>query len=446
MLCRDLIEEPFERLFNAQDFDPFLRKDMMKRKSLFDIQLETIKVVKNINILEKISWPSQLEAHFFSELAKGNRPILNVQYKKTDLNEEKKALKNLRSQLGSFDPTHVYTKETIESYLNAIEMIHSVGSSRFQELSIKEYGTPSHKLFGSKYSHLKTAEEILKVARQFDHPSLQDPQSSLSAQELKKYLIKESKKILIHDAPKIVLSKKLVAKAAAGKTRVRLRSHASFSRYDFDQLLVHEIMTHSLTAINGSYQMQMPLMAQGAPRTSKTQEGLATFSEIMTGSMDLLRLKRLALRLIAIDMALAGADFYDLFRFFVDNEQDPKESYLSASRIFRGGSAHGGVVFTKDGIYLEGLIRVHSFFRWAFKHKHLDLTHYLFSGRLDINDIFNLREDFERGVIAPPKYLPDWYRNIDQFAGKMAFSLVLNGIDLENVERHYSSKLLKIAA
>lgn len=418
----------------------------MGKRSLLDIQQDVIKLVKNIKILENISWPAQVEKSFFSELERGNRPVLDVSYQKIDLSHEKTALKNCLAQLSSHLPTHIYTKETIESYLNAIEMIHSVGSSRFQELSIEEYGTPSHKLFGSKYSHLQTAKEILKVAHQFDHPTLQDPQASFSAQDLKKFLVKESKKILFDDAPKIVLSKKLVAKAAAGKTRVRLRSGAQFSRYDFDQLLVHEIMTHSLSAINGAAQTQMPLMAQGAPRTSKTQEGLATFSEVMTGSMDLLRLKRLALRLIAIDMALSGADFYDLFQFFIQNEQDPKESYLSASRIFRGGSAHGGVAFTKDGIYLEGLIRVHSFFRWAFKNKHLDLTHYLFSGRVDINDIFLLREEFEQGVIEPPKYLPDWYRHIDQFAGKMAFSLVLNGIDLESVERHYSSKLLKWAA
>lgn len=418
----------------------------MVKRSLYEIQQDVIKLVKNIKILENISWPAHLEKSFFSELEKGQRPLLKVQYKKIDFTAEKLALIKCQKELSQYLPTHIYTRDSIESYLNAIEMIHAVGTKSFEQLSIEEYGTPSHKLFGSKYSHLETAKDILKVAHQFDHPTLEDPKESFSAQELKKYLVKEAKKILQDDAPKVIISKKMVAKAAAGKTRVRLRAQAQFSRYDFEQLLVHEMMTHSLTAINGGAQSQMPLMAQGAPRTSKTQEGLATFSEVMTGSMDLLRLKRLALRLMAIDMALKGADFYDLFQFFIQNEQDPKESYLSASRIFRGGTAQGGVVFTKDGIYLEGLIRVHSFFRWAFKNQHLDLTHYLFSGRLDINDIFLLRSEFQSGLIEPPKYLPDWYRHIDQFAGKMAFSLVLNGIDLENVERHYSSKLLKLAA
>ena len=74
-------------------------------------------------------------------------------------------------------------------------------------------------------------------------------------------------------------------------------------------------MTHSLTAINGASQLKLPLLSRGAPRTTKTQEGLATFSEIITGCMDIFRLKRLALRIVAIDKALSGANFYELFEF-----------------------------------------------------------------------------------------------------------------------------------
>lgn len=418
----------------------------MAKRTLFNIQEDIIKLVRNIKVLDNLSWPTSVEQLFFSELSAGNKPILKFDYKKTDLSQEKVALLKIRAELSTDLPTHLYTADSIDSYINAIDMIHARGTKKLEELSIVEYGTPNHKLFGSKYSHLETAQSILKVYHQFDHPTLEDPKEVYTAQQLKKYLVKESKIILGDLAPKVVLSKKVSAKAAAGKTRVRLRTQAEFSKHDFDQLLIHEIMTHSLTAINGSLQNHMPLLAQGAPRTSKTQEGLATFSEVITGSMDLIRLKRISLRLMAIDMALRGADFYDLFHFFLKNEQDAKESYLSAARIFRGGTPDGGITFTKDGIYLEGLIRVHSFFRWAFKTKNLDLTHYLFAGRLDINDIFLLRSDFQSGLIQAPKFLPEWYQNIDQLAGKMAFSLVLNGIDLDSVEKHYSNKIFKVAA
>lgn len=416
------------------------------KKSLAEINDDVCKLVRPIKLLSSISWPSKVEVEFFNHFRKGHRPLLNFQYDKLDFSNEKKELQSLLTQLSESEPTHIFTSQTIKSYINGIDMIHSVGTSRFQELSIFEYGVPSHKLFGSEYSHLETAKKILKTYHEFDHPYMEDLSEEYDAKKLKKYLKKETLDFFGEDAPKIVITDKITSKASAGRTKVSIRENALFSEYDLEQLLIHEVMTHSLTAINGCLQKGLSLLGQGAPRTTKTQEGLATFSEVITGNMDLIRLKRISLRVIALDMALNGADFYDLFQFFIDNEQDEKESFLSASRILRGGDAKGGIVYTKDGVYLEGLIRVHSFFRWAFKTRNLDLAHLLFCGRLDINDVFLLKDDFESGVIGHPKYLPKWYQRLDLFAGKMAFSMVLNGINLENVEKHYSSKLIKVAA
>jgi uncharacterized protein (TIGR02421 family) len=325
-------------------------------------------------------------------------------------------------------------------------MIHTVGTKTFEHLGAQEYGRPTHLLFGSKYSHLETAKIFIDSFKDYDHPYLSDKIEFYSDKEFKRKLEKESKKIFNEFCPKVVFSDQIIAKAAAGKNKVRLRKNTQFTKNDFKQLFAHEIMIHSLTAINGSLQNHIPLLSMGAPRTTKTQEGLATFSEIITGSLDLSRLKRISLRVVALEMALDGADFYELFNYFRTNGQDEKESYLSASRLLRGGSPSGGIAFTKDGVYLEGLIRVHSFFRWAFKTKNLDLVHLLFCGRLEINDIFLLKSSYENGLIQQPRFLPDWYLNIDSFAGKMAFSLILNGIDLESVERHFSNKIVDFAA
>ncbi|MCF8059201.1 MAG: flavohemoglobin expression-modulating QEGLA motif protein [Bacteriovoracaceae bacterium] len=418
----------------------------MKRNDLIELQTQVIDIVKTIKVLDRISWPSSIEKKFFQGIAKGNRPILKFKYEKHDLSEESNALKKLLNSLSVEKATHVFIRESILSYLNAINMIHSIGSKSFEDLSIEEYGRPTHKLFGSEYSHLSTARTILESYHQFDHPYLSGNNEKFRGSDLKKYLKKESQKVFGELTPEFVLSSKMIPKAAAGRTRVRIRENVEFSSFDFDQLLVHEVMTHSLTAINGNLQKSLPLLALGSPRTTKTQEGLATFSEVITGNMDLHRLKRIALRVIAIDMALNGADLYDLYQFFIDNDQSQGESYLSATRILRGGFAGGGIVFTKDGVYLEGLIRVHSFFRWAFKTRNLDLVHLLFCGRLDINDIFLLREEYKSGTINPPSFLPKWYQDIDLLAGKLAFSLVLNGINLQSVEEHYINKGFKLSA
>lgn len=414
---------------------------------LTDINKAAVKIVQGINILDKISWPLQLEREFLKKLTQGKKPVLKFQYQKFDLSEQRHALKRLLIGLSKEEPLQVYTTSTIESYIDAINLIHHAGHPTFQDLSIKVYGRPSHLLFGSRYSHLETAQKFIQSFQDYEHPYLPDSNTSFTADQIGKYLKRESQKVFGPKSPKIIKTNQIVAKATAGKSAIRLRKNAEFSAYDFDQLLVHELMTHSLTAINGSQQKNLLLLSMGSPRTTKTQEGLATFSETITGSLDLKRLVRISLRVVAIDMALNGANFYDLFDFFLKNGQDIKESYLSASRIFRGGYPTRGPVFTKDGVYLEGLIRVHSFFRWAFRTRNLHLVHLLFSGRMDINDVFLLKPAFDSKVIEPPSFLPEWYRQTDLLAGKMALSLILNGIDLDSVTTHYSTKLVtKLAA
>lgn len=414
----------------------------MRNLRIKEINDDAVKIVKSVKILDQISWPSHIEKEFLQNINSGKKKKISFEYDTKDFIEEKLALNKLINKLSSENPLEVYTKSTIQSYISAIEMVHSVGSSYFQELSIKEYGVPHHKLFCSHFSHLDVAKKILAEYSEFEHPYLAESDETFTAMDLRKYFKKQCREIFKEDMPKFLIMEKMTAKASAGKSKVKIRKEATFSKYDFEQLLVHEVMTHTLTALNGSKQSVLSLMGQGAPRTTKTQEGLATFSEVVTGNMNLERLKRLALRIIAIDMALNGADFYDLFDFFKKHNQSDKESYLSSSRILRGGQADGGIVFTKDGTYLEGLIRVHSFFRWAFKTRNLDLTHLLFCGRVDVNDIFLLRESYKNKEIDHPVYLPNWYKDIDLLAGKMAFSIILNGIDLNAVSRHYSSKLI----
>ncbi len=157
----------------------------------------------------------------------------------------------------------------------------------------------------------------------------------------------------------------LLAKAAAGAQRIRLRSGAHFSDYDRAQLFHHEALVHSLTALNGRQQAQLPSLALSSPRTTATQEGLATFAEQITGSIDIARMKRISLRIEAIALARDGADFIEVFRYFDAAGQAPAESFSSAQRVFRGVPTTGGAAFTKDTVYLRGLVSVHTFFRQA---------------------------------------------------------------------------------
>src|SRR5690606_39170380 len=125
--------------------------------------------------------------------------------------------------------------------------------------------------------------------------------------------------------------------------------------YDRRQLLHHEALVHSLTAINGRGQVRLPSLAMSSPRITATQEGLAVLAEQITGSIDIERMKRISLRTEAIAMAMDGADFLEVFACFGDAGQGPDESFSSAQRVFRGVPVTGGAAFAKDTVYLRGL-------------------------------------------------------------------------------------------
>src|SRR3546814_19806273 len=52
----------------------------------------------------------------------------------------------------------------------------------------------------------------------------------------------------------VELDPDMIAKAAAGARRIRLRTSAQYTDYDHHQLLQHEAFVHSLTALNGREQ------------------------------------------------------------------------------------------------------------------------------------------------------------------------------------------------
>ena len=232
----------------------------------------------------------------------------------------------------------------------------------------------------------------------------------------------------------VVLDPNLIAKAAAGATRIRLRTCARFSDYDRQQLLQHEALVHSLTALNGRQQPVLRSLSLSSPRTTATQEGLATFAEQITGSIDIGRMKRLSLRIGAVAMAMDGADFVQVFRFFLDAGQSPEESFASSHRVFRGVPTCGGAAFTKDTVYLRGLIGVHTFFRWALRERELRLCRWLFAGKMTLSDVQRFEPLFEAGVLAPPRWTPHWAARASGLAGLLAFSLFANRIRLDSVE------------
>ncbi len=391
---------------------------------------------KPIRLLARLSWPANLQQAFIDDWRRGRARLPSPQYTVPSLTDPLTALHQINLTARSIDhPLAQFIARTAHSYWVAGQLLQAAGSKTMLEFSRQLYGAPGDSLSGGKLTNCDAARHFLQVSEEYaQQASLADADYDLSAEDLKSALESGIETVFGPGVIAVKIDPNLTAKAAAGATRIRLRAGTVYSAYDLEQLLQHEAYVHSLTALNGRQQPMLRSMGLGAPRTTGPQEGLATFAELVTGAIDIARLKRIALRVLAIDMALDGADFIEVFKYFLDQGQTEQESYYSAMRVFRGAPTNGGLAFTKDVVYLHGLMEVHTFFRWAFKHQRLALTRHFLAGRMTIGDALRLQPLFDDGVLADATYLPPWMTRTNGLAGYLAFSMFANRIRIDELD------------
>lgn len=394
-----------------------------------------VAAVRGIKLLSLVSWPASVQQEFLAAYRGGNAALPKVEYPTLDFAAVRLELDAICAACDAEHPLGSYLHRTADSYRVATLLLESLGTAGVVEPSIRLFGKPGDRLPGGDLSNLDAARHFIALANELDRELVaEDNVYVLPAEVLQKELSEQIDRFFVHHKVRVEIDPDLIAKAAAGPTRIRLRSATSFTEYDRHQLLEHEAFVHSLTALNGREQPHLKSLALNSPRTTATQEGLATFAEQITGAIDIERMKRISLRIIAIDKALQGADFLDVFRFFLESGQSENDSFTSAMRVFRGVPLTGGCAFTKDTVYLHGLLGVHTFFRWALKNRRLKLCRLLFAGKMNLHDVFALEPYFDSGFLAPPLYIPPWAKRANGLAGMLAFSLFANRIRLDRVE------------
>ena len=133
-------------------------------------------------------------------------------------------------------------------------------------------------------------------------------------------------------------------------------------------------------------------------------------------------------------MARGGADFIEVFRYFCGAGQSHGESFASAQRVFRGVPPSGGSAFTKDTVYLHGLVSVHTFFRQMLATDRLQTCRWLFAGKMTLGDALAFTPLFDAGILQPPRWLPHWVSRANGLAGMLAFSLFANRIRMDQLQ------------
>jgi uncharacterized protein (TIGR02421 family) len=400
-----------------------------------ELDRRLVAATRGIRLLQSVSWPASIEMDFVAAWKAGTARLPEITYPKFEFAETREALLGISIAAEPGHPLGDYIRRTAQSWRIATELLDAIGTPAVTEHSARLFGRPSDLVPGAKLTNVDAARHFIAIADEFVSSAvLDDSTESIPADLLRVDLQMQLDAFFGINVVRVETDPELIAKAAAGATRIRLRSMTNFSSYDRSQLVEHEAFVHSLTALNGREQPHLKSLARSSPRITATQEGLAVFAELMSGSIDIERMKRISLRIIAIDMALRGADFIEVFRFFLDAGQSETDSFASAQRVFRGAPLEGGAAFTKDTVYLHGLLSVHTFFRWALKHRHLQACRNLFAGKLALHDVMALEPYFDNGYIAQPRYLPPWVQHANGLAGTLAFSLFANQIRLDRVE------------
>lgn len=406
-----------------------------------------------LRILGLLAWPLSVRERFF---ARGARELPEVDYPRVDTAALDEALSRARPLIAESGPAREWLERIEQKLALAGGMLKSIGTRDFFEASRELYGSPGEALPDSTDTPWQLARRLHEVIDRLNHLDLGAPDdASATDHDVARQMRSAVARFFGDDAPRVEIVEQLSANATAGADRIRIRAGARFTDRDVGQLVHHEAGIHVATALNGRAQTELPILAASHPGTTRTQEGLAVFAEFITGGMDVDRLKRLADRVLAIQMAVDGADFLDVYRHFLEqgrigaarqaippaDEELQRTAFEQARRVFRGGVLTGGAPFTKDVVYLDGLLRVHDFLRSVVAAGRADVLKLLFCGKLALADMPVLCELAEMGLLKAPKFLPPWAADRRFLVSYLAYSGFLGRVRMGRVHERYAEVL-----
>ena len=400
---------------------------------------------KPVRILRAVAWPAGTAERFF---AAGARELPQVSYTPLDAAPVHEGVAAARALIDGAGPVQDWLRRTADVIAAGADMLAAIGTPDFFKHSLTLYGSPQSDLLGCDVCPLDLAHTLDSVLSAFTNLDValpgeqREPETPpIGAEDLAARMRVVLGRYFGDVAPDVQVVPTLSAKALAGAKYIRLRGDAVFSDRDLAQLIQHEAFVHIGTSLNGAQQTAFPILGAGHAGTTRTQEGLAVFAELISGAMDPTRLLRLADRVIAIQMAMDGADFLQLFAFFRARTKTPAEAFENARRVVRGGVLTGGAPFTKDSVYLEGLVRVHNFLRIAVQETRVDCIRLLFAGKIDIEDMPAVTALAAQGLCTQPRFLPPWAKDLRFLVSYIAYSSFLNRMHLDKVRDHYKDLL-----
>jgi hypothetical protein len=254
-------------------------------------------------------------------------------------------------------------EDTIYTYSGLIQCIETIGNGKkFYYNSLRSFGTPTEQ-------DVENAKFILHF---------HDDKSSEC--EIPKYNSTQAEEIFRAYSKNYDFTYDIKHSSTMGAIAMVLNnikslvvnSNHTFSDVEMNILKHHEIGVHMVTTMNGLLQ-PLKIFSNGFPNCEETQEGLAVFSEYMSGK---------------------GYSFSKTFRLLHNTyDLNGEDAFYITVRAHRGGG------FTKDYLYLSGLKKVYNYYKEG---KDLGI---LLTGKVSLDYSDDIQFLLDRQYASKPKHL-----------------------------------------
>ena len=394
----------------------------MDKKLVKDLSTQLKDVARDLSFLGHPRYPIKdllllFPQHkiFISELEDISVPFpVNVSLKRKSMDE---FLMVLAKADVPFSLKRIFTQR-IQDYHLLLSMMENFDNVFFYDHCTELYGT-SHKL-AKNNAFLYFLEKI---------PEYCIPDTSevkLQGEEARGYLKTRMLETFDEKDFEVKPSTSLLSDSSAGRRTLKLNPYKTYTTGQLDIFLVHEGWVHLGTSINGAFQDDNPWLSTWAPRTTFLQEGLAIITELITGCMTLERWNKVVLRHLATSMAERGSSITDVYEYLRHHEMGDLDAFKLALRVFRGVPLEGGMAFTKELLYLHGMIEL-------LYHLHFFKTDLksLWVGKISFEEHIMLMDHWE--MMDPKvKYFPKMLEHPDVLARlqklkELSFSLFNHG-------------------
>ena len=371
-------------VFPFSNFGEMMNESAVATKTLLEIDNYIDNLVKKIELLSYVN-PINIEAEKEKFFASKYLTDPNFIYPEIDFDKFKLHREFFSQPLELIEDDIIRTlyKDIIYAYSGLIQCIETIGEGKkFYYNSLHSFGTPTEQ-------DVENAKFILHFPN-VDNQELEEPKYDCQQAEAIfrdysshydfTYEIKHSSKM---GAIAMVLNNI--------KTLVINANH-KFSNAEMNILTNHEIGVHMVTTMNGLLH-PLKIFSHGFPNYEETQEGLAVFSEYMSGNLTVKRLKELAYRVIAVDSLAKGYSFSKTFRLLHNSyDLNREDSFYISVRVHRGGG------FTKDYLYLSGLKKIYNYYKEG---KDLSL---LLTGKVCLDYCDEIKYLMKKNYAVEPKH------------------------------------------